>query len=118
MLGQGQDILGPLPQGRNVHGNDVESVIEIPAEGALGHLFFQIPVGGGHDAGVHRQGSGAADAVEPAVLEHGQQLHLELGRQFADFVQKDHAVSRQLKDSPLSRPVGPGKGAGLIAEQL
>ena len=52
-----------------------------------------------------------------ALLQHAQQLGLQLERQLADFVEEDGAVVGQLEPANL-RAVGAGVGALLAAEQL
>ena len=47
---------------------------------------------GGDDADVHGQGLGAAYPFELFLLEHTQELHLRVGGQFSDFVEKNRAA--------------------------
>ena len=68
VLGQRNDILPPLPQGRQVQADDVEAVIEVLPKTALGHLLFQILVGDGDEADIDLFGAGGPDGDELAFL--------------------------------------------------
>ena len=57
------------------------------------------------------------DALELAVLEDAQELHLDVGGELADLVQEQRAPVGQLEAADL-RPGRPGEGALLVAEQL
>src|SRR5207244_7919542 len=58
-----------------------------------------------------------ADALDLAVLEHAQQLHLYAERQLADLVQEDGAAVRRLEEA-LAVAVGAGEGAAHVPEEL
>ena len=51
------------------------------------------------------------------LLQHAQQLGLDVGRHRADLVQKQRAAARML-ELAVARPERTGEGAGLVAEQL
>ena len=63
-------------------------------------------------------GPGAAEPLECALLEHPQQLGLQLERQVADLVEEQRAAVGQLEAARPSRRDGAGEGALLVAEQL
>ena len=77
----------------------------------------QVPVGGRHDAHVHGDGGGAADAADLAFLEHPQELGLDLGGQLADVVEEQGAAAGLLEPA-LVAAAGVGEGALLVAEEL
>ena len=60
---------------------------------------------------------GAAEALELALLQHAQQLHLRLQVDVADFVEEQRAALGQL-EAALAPLVRVGEGALLVAEQL
>ena len=64
-----------------------------------------------------RKGRVAADAVELAVLEHAQQLHLRGGRHVADLVEEQRAAVGLL-EAAGALAIGAGEGAALVTEQL
>ena len=77
----------------------------------------QVAVGRGDDAHVDRSDVVAADALELALLQHAQQLDLQLRRQLADLVEEDRPAVGQLEpaDAPGDRA---GERALLVPEQL
>ena len=60
---------------------------------------------------------GLAEPLDLPLLEHAQQLHLDVGRQVADLVEEDRRAIGQLEASDLPRERA-GEGAFLAAEQL
>ena len=113
-----EQILLPLPQGRDEGGQGVEPVVQILAEGALLHPLFQILVGGRHDAHVHRDDLVASHPHDLPLLEDPQQLALQGGTHPLHLVQEEGALVGKLEQAGLSPPPGPGEGPLLIAEQL
>ena len=98
-----------LPQRRHAQRVDLESVVEIGAKAAFGHLLLQIPVGGGDEAHIHPQRPIGADTLDLALLQGPQQLGLQAEGQFADLVQEQGATVGQLE---LAGPITDGTGEG------
>ncbi len=63
------------------------------------------------------RGFADADAQHLAVLEHAQQLGLEVARDLADLVEEERAAVGALEAAGARRD-GAGEGAVLVAEQL
>ena len=103
MIGEQQDVGLPLAQRRHEDREDVQSVVEILAEGAVGHRRFEDLVGRGDQADVRLDRLGAAEALELARLQHPQQLHLRLQVDVADFVEKQRAALGQLEAALSAR---------------
>ena len=59
----------------------------------------------------------AADALEDALLENAQQLHLHVDAHVADLVQEQRAAVGQL-ETPNARGQRAREGAFLVTEQL
>ena len=112
-----RDVLAPIAQRRHGERKHVEPVEQIAAEAPLPHFLVQIAVGGGDDAHVDVDRPRAAEPLDLAVLQHAQQLRLQLERQLADLVEEDRAAVGQLEAAGLRR-VRAGEGAALAAEQL
>ena len=72
---------------------------------------------GGDNAHVNVDIVIAAERTDFALLQHAQQLHLQRRRHIADFVQKQRASFRRLKES-FARAYRAGKGATGVTEQL
>ena len=72
------NVFPPLAQRRDHDGEDVQPVIEVAAKVFLGDHLRQVRVRGGDQAGIGLHGPGAAQPLEFALLEHPQQLGLQL----------------------------------------
>ena len=105
---QQQYVLAPLPQGRQVEGDDVQPVVEILAKTPCLHLRQGIPVGGADEAHVHRLQLAAADPLQGAGLDEAQQLALQVQIHLADLVEEQGAAIRQA-GRPLAIPLGAGE---------
>ena len=66
---------------------------------------------------LQRIGSVIADALEHALLQHAQQLHLHRRAHVADLVEEQRAALGDL-EAALAGGDGAGEGAPLVAEQL
>jgi hypothetical protein len=92
-------------------------VVEILAKAASAHRFGQIAVGGRHDAHVDLDGARAAHALEAALLQHAQQLGLQLGFELADLVEKQGSPIGQLEATAMVRH-GAREGPLFVPEHL
>src|ERR1017187_7759929 len=72
---------------------------------------------GGDCSDVHANLLRAAHAIKGAFLQHAQQIHLKLGRNVANLVEKDGAAVRQFEFAALLL-VGAGERAFFVPEQL
>ena len=82
------------------------------------HHVQQVPVGGGDDAHIHRDGAYASNSSYLHLLQDAEEMYLHLKGQVAHLVQKDGTLVGALKHAHLSLFAGPGEGPLLIAEQL
>ena len=117
VLGERQHVLGAIAQRRQHHLDDVEAIEEILAERALAHALRQIAVGRRQDAHVDLLRSRRAERAQLALLQHAQELGLQLRRQVADLVEEDGAAVG-LDELALAIGARVGEGAALVAEQL
>jgi hypothetical protein len=117
VLGQERDVLSPLPKRRRDDGYHVEAVIEVFPEGAVADGRFEVGVRGGDDADVDPDRPRAAHPFDLALLEHPQELRLELRPERADLVEKQGAALRQLELSELPL-MGAGERTPLVTEEL
>ena len=99
-----RDVAGPVAQRRQRDREDVEPVVEILAELAVGDQLLEIAVGRRHHAHVDLDRLGAADALELALLQHAQQLDLHVERQVADLVEEQRAAVGQLEAARGAAP--------------
>ena len=117
VLGQEDDVVAALAQGRRAKLNDIEAVEQIFAEIVLADGFDDVAVGGGDEADVHVQFIVAADAGEGAVFQKAEQLGLERAAHVADFIQEDGAAVGFF-DAAEFLFDGAGEGALFMAEKL
>ena len=88
VLGQQRNIFAALAQRRQLQGENHDPVVQIFAEFALLHRFFQIAMGGYDHPHVYPQRFVAANALHFAFFHNAQQLSLHRRRHIADFIQK------------------------------
>ena len=107
-----------LAEGRQIQLKDVQAVIQILAELPLVHEFRQVAVGCGDEAEIRIFAAAHPDLLDLIALQHAQQLCLKIQREFADLVEKDRALVRQLELALLPAFPRSGKSALHIAEQF
>src|SRR2546425_2133685 len=112
-----RDVFVTLAERGDLNGKNVQAVIKIAAEGALGDQFRKIYVGGGDHAHVHALGAIAAEAFEFLLLEDAEKLGLQLVRNVADLVEEESAAVGQFEAADFLVD-GPGEGAALVTEEL
>ena len=77
-VGERDDIVGPLAQGRHRDPYLVQAVVKVGAEPAQPHFAFQVGVGGGDDPDIDRNLASPAQTVVRATVQHTQQFALAL----------------------------------------
>lgn len=87
-LGQQQDVIAPLPKGRKLDRNDIESVQEVLPKLSAIHHPRQVPMGRRHDAHVDRRVPIRPDRPDTAFLKGPEQLGLHRTRKVADLIQE------------------------------
>ena len=90
-------VLAALLERRQPDGEDVEPEVEVLAEPPAADLLLQVPVGGADDAHVHLHLGAPAQPPDLPLLEHPQELGLQLQRQVPDLVEEERAVVRHLE---------------------
>ena len=95
----------------------MEAEVEVAAELALGHVLFEVAVGGGDHADVDFDRLVAADALEGVAFQDAEELGLGGGVHLADFVEHEGAFVGLLELADLAFG-GAGEGAFLVAEEL
>ena len=98
-------------------GEDVEAKPEVLPENPGKNHLLHISVRGRDHPDVHRDGAGAADALDFPALQHPQESDLGLGRQFSDFVQEDAASVGAFETTPLLGD-GAREGPPFMAEEF
>src|SRR5205823_3027612 len=111
------DVLEALAQRRHLDGEDIEAVVEVLAHPPVADGLLRIAVRRGDDARVDVDLLVAADAPELPLLEHAQELDLQLDRHLRDLVEKDRAALGHLEVA-LALPDGVGERALFVTEDL
>src|SRR3990172_814660 len=115
--GEKGGVLRPLPQRRDVDVDDVEPPVEILPEVARLDGAGEVPVGGGDGAEVDRHRGVAPPTDDDLVLQHPEQLDLDLGTQLPDLVEEDRSSLRRLELTLVATP-GTREGPRLVTEEL
>src|SRR5580698_8991129 len=76
LLREQWDIVAPLPQRRQTHLDDIQSVEKIFAEFPLLDHFRKVPIGCANQANVNVYGLVAPQSLKISFLNHAQQLRL------------------------------------------
>jgi hypothetical protein len=112
VLQQQDAVLAEVAQWRNGDGEHGKAVIQVGAEAAFANFLFQVAIGCRDHA---RRGVACgcfANALELAVLQHPQQLGLQVEWKLADFVEEQRAVRRFLE---IAGPLAAGPGERSLA---
>src|SRR5439155_2611271 len=110
-------VLRPLSQGRDDDRKDVQTVIEVGAEALLAHGALEVAVRGRDQPYIHLQRLRPADALELAILQHTQELGLQLERKIADLDEEERASVGELETADLPRERA-GERPLLVPEEL
>ncbi len=117
VFGDADDVLAALAQRRQRDRDHVETIVEIEAEAPLAQRFGEIDMGGGDETEVDMVRPVAADRLYLLVLQHAQQLGLQIERHVADLVEEEGAFVRLLELAFLAAE-GAGEAAFLVTEEL
>jgi hypothetical protein len=80
VLGELGDVFAALAQRGHLDANDIQSVVEILPKLAGLHVVLDDAVGRREDAHVDVHLGARTDASDLSLLEHAEELHLELRR--------------------------------------
>src|SRR6267142_1705055 len=116
MLEQQGAVLVHLAQRRHFDREHRQPVIQVGAEIPFPDFLAQVPIGRGNYPGTGEALLRFADALELAVLEHAQELGLQLERQLADLVEEQSSIARIFEITGFVLR-GAGEGALGVAEQ-
>src|SRR6266542_3555159 len=117
MLAQERNIFRALPQRRNAESDRVDAEVQVLAQLAVAQRGVQIDVRRAYETEIDADDAIAANRTVLALLQHAQQLRLEIWRHFANLIQQQRAPLRHLEEAFLVR-LRPGEGPLLVPEQL
>ena len=90
-LGQEHHVLTTLPERRHLDRHDLNTEIKIFAEFLFFDSFFEVHMGSRNHPHIHGNFPVVPYAGNVLFLQHPQEFHLHVQRQFPDLVQKDGA---------------------------
>ncbi len=99
-----------------MNGEDVQAIVQIFAEAAIGDHLNEIAVRGGDDADINLDRAFGTDRVYLSFLNGAKQFDLHIERKLADFVQKKGAAIGFDKFAGMFFR-GTGKSTFLMAEK-
>ncbi len=114
---QERDVFGALAERGDLDGKNIQAVVEVTAEGALGDALRKIHVGGGDDADVHALRAIAAEPLEFLLLKHAKKFRLKFEGKVADFVEEERAAVGEFEAADFLAD-GAGERSALVAEEL
>src|SRR5262245_21898434 len=117
MVDEEGDRVLALAQRRERDRHHVEPVVEVLAEAPVGDRLLEVAVRGRDDPGVDAHVALAAEPRELPVLQHLEQLGLQVRVHLADLVEEDRPVVGELELAELPL-LGPRERALLEAEEL
>ena len=117
VLGEQRDVRTAFGKRRHMDADDIQTVIEVFAEGAVGDEGAQVAVSGGDDADVHLDAHSTPDPVELPLGQHPQQPGLGFRRHVADLVEEKRAAVG-LFETTDALILGAGERAPFVAEQF
>src|SRR5208283_534550 len=97
--------------------HDVQSEEKISSKPSGINLFSQILVGRSNYANIHLNLFVSANSLKLMLLQHSQQLHLEIQRHFAHFIQKQSSAVGEL-EFPLLEGDSSCEGPLFVTEEF
>ena len=117
MADQERNVLRAFAQGRDTQRENIQAIIKVGPEFPGGDHARQIAAGRRHYSHIDPHGLTAANAFEFLLLQHAQQLGLQLKGNVSDFVEKQRAAMGHLEASGPSA-TAPGERAAFMTEQF
>src|SRR5581483_5258031 len=111
------EVRRTLAERGQAHREDGESVVEVLAERAVAHRGREVAVRRRDPPHVGRDRLRSADALEAPLLEHAEQLRLEVRLQLGHLVEEERPALRQLDAAAPARDRARER-ALLVAEEL
>ena len=102
VLAQQRDVFGALAQRRHAQGDGVDPEVQVLAQLAVAERRIEIDVRRADQPEVDADDAIAADRPVLALLQHAQQLGLQIGRHLADLVEQQRPALRISKRPSLS----------------
>ena len=102
-----EHVVAARAQRRHFDRKDAQAVEQVLAKAAVGDGLLEIAVRRRDDAHVDRVRAVVADPLVLALLQHAQQLALQIERDLADLVEEDRAAVGELEAARRDRDARP-----------
>ena len=83
----------------NYDGHHVDAIIEVLPKAAFSYRVFQVFVGGADEAEIDLLCGPAAEPLDAMLLQHAQELALQIGIQSGDFIKEQSPGMRSLNQA-------------------
>ena len=117
ITGERRELVRSLAERRHVQIDHTQPVIQIAPIPVLRDVLEEIPVRGRDEADIDGPHPGVAETHHLALLDDAQEFDLHRRRDVPDFIQKERAPRRRLKD-PEAVLHRPRKGAPGMSEEF
>src|SRR5688572_19133375 len=114
---QQKDVVGSIAERWNRQRHGVDPEIQILPQLAVTERRIKIDVGGTDQPEIRLDDATASDGTELTILQHTQQLDLQVSRHLTEFVEEQRASVCQLHQPGLVRHRA-RKSPTLVAKQL
>src|SRR5580700_7290152 len=111
------NILRALTQRWDADRKDIQTIVQIAAELAILHHFFQVAIGGCYQSNVDFLGSVAAQPFKLTLLQSAQQFGLDLERNVPDLIKEQRALVGQFEAANLLCNRA-GEGASFMSKKF
>ncbi len=117
LMNQRLEVFQTLAEGGDFKLDNSQPVVEIRPKASRDHLSLERAIRGGHHPRPHGQGDASPNPLIAAIMQHPQQLGLQVGGQFRHLVQEKCPALRPLKATrPANRRIG--ESTALVSEEF
>ncbi len=117
MVRQQENVLAPLPQGRQNYRQHIYSIVQVFSKMTLFDRFFQVAIACSDETDINLNKFVAAHWLDLMFLEGPEELYLQIEAHLAHFVQKEAPSVGQLEAAP-SRAVSSRESPFHVSEKL
>ena len=111
------NVVATFTKRRQHDGEHVQPIVKVAAKLAVSGHLREVAVRGRHQAHVNAHGPRAAQSLKLLLLQHTEQLGLQLRRNIAHFIEKQCPCMGELETANLLHDRA-GEGTLFMAEQL
>jgi hypothetical protein len=117
MAEERSDILATVPEGRDLHRKDIQTIEEIGEESPLLDRMGEVLIGCRDNLSVQPPGLSSPHRAVLSFLDQMEESGLEIGREDADLIQEEGSFLRRVEETGTGRN-RPRKGSPDVSEQF